>query len=96
VQNLIETKKLQGTKGAYKLVTPVHKLEVPATVHALVAARLDRLTEREKDVLQTAAVIGREFDEPALAAVVEQETPQLREALQKLKETEFVYEQSLY
>jgi class 3 adenylate cyclase/tetratricopeptide (TPR) repeat protein len=96
VQNLIETKKLQGSKGAYKLVTPVDKLEVPATVHALLAARIDRLTEREKDVLQTAAVIGREFDEPTLAAVVEQEAPQLREALQKLKDTEFVYEQSLY
>ncbi|MCX7064499.1 MAG: AAA family ATPase, partial [Proteobacteria bacterium] len=96
VQNLIETKKLQGGKGAYKLVTPVDKLEVPATVHALLAARIDRLTEREKDVLQTAAVIGREFDEPTLAAVVEQEAPQLREALQKLKDTEFVYEQSLY
>jgi len=41
-------------------------------------------------------VIGREFDEPTLAAVVEEAAPQLREALQKLKDTEFVYEQSLY
>jgi class 3 adenylate cyclase len=96
VQNLIETGKLQGSKGAYKLVTPVSKLEVPSSVHALLAARIDRLAEREKDVLQTAAVIGREFDEPTLAAVVEQDAPQLREALQKLKDTEFVYEQSLY
>jgi adenylate cyclase len=65
-------------------------------VHALLAARIDRLAAREKDVLQTAAVIGKEFDEPTLAAVVEQDAPQLREALQKLKETEFVREQSLY
>ena len=96
VQNLIESGKLQGGKGAYRLTTPVDKLEVPSSVHALLAARIDRLAEREKDVLQTAAVIGREFDEPPLAAVVEQDAPQLREALQKLKETEFVYEQSLY
>jgi class 3 adenylate cyclase len=96
VQNLIETGKLQGHKGEYKLVMPVDKLEVPSSVHALLAARIDRLAEREKDVLQTAAVIGREFDEPTLAAVVEQDAPQLREALQKLKDTEFVYEQSLY
>jgi adenylate cyclase len=96
VQNLIETSKLQGSKGAYKLVMAVSKLEVPSSVHALLAARIDRLAEREKDVLQTAAVIGREFDEPTLAAVVEQDAPQLREALQKLKDTEFVYEQSLY
>jgi class 3 adenylate cyclase/tetratricopeptide (TPR) repeat protein len=96
VQNLIESGKLQGSKGAYRLVTPVDKLEVPSSVRALLAARIDRLAEREKDVLQTAAVIGREFDEPTLAAVVEQAAPQLREALQKLKDTEFVYEQSLY
>jgi class 3 adenylate cyclase/tetratricopeptide (TPR) repeat protein len=96
VQNLIESGKLQGSKGAYHLITPVDKLEVPSSVHALLAARIDRLAEREKDVLQTAAVIGREFDEPTLAAVVEQDAPQLREALQTLKDTEFVYEQSLY
>ncbi|HEY2774003.1 MAG TPA: adenylate/guanylate cyclase domain-containing protein [Candidatus Binatia bacterium] len=96
VQNLIESGKLQGSKGAYRLVTPVHKLEVPSSVHALLAARIDRLAAREKDVLQTAAVIGREFDEPTLAAVVEQDAPQLREALQTLKDAEFVYEQSLY
>src|SRR6185436_16794253 len=96
IQNLIESGKLQGSKGAYRLITPVDKLEVPSSVQALLAARIDRLAEREKDVLQTAAVIGREFDEPTLAAVVEQDAPQLREALQKLKDTEFVYEQSLY
>ncbi len=96
VQSLIESGKLQGSKGAYRLVTPVEKLEIPSSVHALIAARIDRLAQREKDVLQTAAVIGREFDEPTLAAVVEQEAPQLREALQMLKDAEFVHEQALY
>jgi class 3 adenylate cyclase len=43
VQNLIESGKLQGSKGAYRLVTPVDKLEVPSSVHALLAARIDRL-----------------------------------------------------
>jgi class 3 adenylate cyclase/tetratricopeptide (TPR) repeat protein len=96
VQHLIESGKLQGSKGAYRLGTPIDRLEVPSSVQVLLAARIDRLAQREKDVLQTAAVIGREFDEPTLAAVVEQDAPQLREALQTLKDTEFVYEQSLY
>jgi tetratricopeptide (TPR) repeat protein len=96
VQNLIETGKLQGTKGAYKLVTPLARLDVPTAVHALLAARIDRLASREKDVLQAASVIGRAFDEPTLAAIVALEPPQLRESLQKLKSAEFVYEQSLY
>ena len=37
-------------------------------MQAVLAARIDRLAEREKQVLQTAAVIGREFSEPILAA----------------------------
>src|SRR6266478_2394485 len=61
IQNLIESGKLEGSKGGYRLVTPIDKLEVPSSVQALLAARIDRLAEREKDVLQTAAVIGREF-----------------------------------
>jgi adenylate cyclase len=96
VLSLIESGKLHGSTGAYRLVTPVDTMEVPASVHALLAARIDRLGERDKRVLQTAAVIGREFDEPTLAAVAELPAPQLREALQTLKSAEFVYEQALY
>jgi len=96
VQSLIESGKLHGSTGAYRLVAAIDSLEVPSSVHALLAARIDRLGEREKAVLQTAAVIGREFDEPTLAAVAELPAPQLREALQALKSAEFLYEQALY
>ena len=44
--------------------------EVPPSVQALLAARIDRLAEREKQVLQTAAVIGKEFAEPILRRVL--------------------------
>lgn len=40
VQDLIETGHLDGTRGAYRLVTPVEKLQVPATVQAVLAARI--------------------------------------------------------
>jgi class 3 adenylate cyclase/tetratricopeptide (TPR) repeat protein len=96
VQNLIETGKLEGSEGKHRLVMPLDRLDVPATVHALLAARIDRLPEYEKNALQTAAVIGREFDEPTLEAVLGDETAKLRQAVQTLKNTEFVYEQSLY
>ena len=70
MQSLIETGALQGTRGSYRLVTPIARLQVPPTVQALLAARIDRLAEREKHVLQTAAVIGKEFAEPILQRVV--------------------------
>ena len=70
VQSLIESGKLQGSAGAYRLTAPVETLDVPASVHAVLAARIDRLAEREKQLLQTAAVIGKDFSEPVLVAVV--------------------------
>ncbi|MFQ5668243.1 MAG: hypothetical protein ACE5I7_17670 [Candidatus Binatia bacterium] len=69
-QTLIESGHLEGTRGAYRLVTPIDRLEVPATVRAVLAARIDRLPEREKRLLQVASVIGKDFPEPLLAAVV--------------------------
>ncbi len=96
VQALAETGSLEGEKGAYRLVRPEAELRLPATVQAVLAARIDRLAEREKQVLQTAAVIGREFSEPVLRRVVELSEIDLTAALQKLTSAEFVYEEALY
>jgi len=70
VQALVEAGRLTGAKGAYRLATPVDEITIPATVQAVLAARIDRLGEREKAVLQAAAVIGKEFSEPVLRAVL--------------------------
>ena len=96
VQTLIESGNLQGTRGSYRLVTPIERLAVPASVQAVLAARIDRLPEREKQVLQAAAVIGKEFAEPILFAAAELPEGELRAALATLKTHEFVYEQALY
>jgi class 3 adenylate cyclase len=96
VQTLIESGQLQGGRGAYQLAAPVERLEVPPTVQALLAARIDRLPEREKTVLQAASVIGKDFSEPLLAAVAELSERELDEALAVLRSGEFVHEVSLY
>jgi adenylate cyclase len=96
IQELIESGQLEGTRGRYRLVTPLESLEVPGTVQSLLAARIDRLAEREKQLLQTAAVIGREFTEPLLEAIVELPRMDLSAGLQLLKSGEFIYEQALY
>jgi adenylate cyclase len=96
VQTLIETGQLKGLRGAYRLVTPVAKLEVPPTVRAILAARIDRLGERERRVLQTASVIGKEFSEPFLAAVADLPASELAAALAALRRAEFIHEQSLF
>jgi len=96
VQTLIESGNLQGTRGSYRLVTAIERLAVPASVQAVLAARMDRLPEREKQVLQAAAVIGNEFTEPILFAAAELPESEIRAALATLKTNEFVYEQALY
>jgi adenylate cyclase len=60
---------LLGEGGAYRLATPIETLALPATVQALLSARIDRLGERAKDLLQVASVIGKQFDEPLLQEV---------------------------
>ena len=96
VQTLIESGSLQGTRGSYRLVTPIERLAVPVSVQAVLAARIDRLPEREKQVLQAAAVIGKDFAEPILFAAAELPESEIRAALATLKTNEFVYEQVLY
>ena len=96
VQSLAEAGSLEGKKGAYRLVQAVAELTLPSTVQAVLAARVDRLEEREKLVLQTAAVIGRQFTEPILRRVVELPETGLDRALDKLADAEFIFEQALY
>jgi adenylate cyclase len=96
VQSLIESGHLEGERGNYALVTPVEELEVPVSVQALLASRIDRLAEGEKEILQTAAVIGKDFAEPVLVAASGQPQAVVTEALAELKAAEFIYEQSLY
>jgi adenylate cyclase len=95
-QTLIESGHLEGTRGAYRLVTPIEKLQVPATVQAVLAARIDRLPEREKRLLQVAAVIGKDFAEPLLAEVAELPAEELKASLAALRRAEFIHEQSIY
>src|SRR5205085_9569818 len=49
----------EGERGAYRLKHGVDSIPLPATIHAVVAARIDHLEEIAKQVLETAAVIGR-------------------------------------
>ncbi len=100
VQSLVESGRLSGERGAYRLTVPVEALEVPATVQAVLAARIDRLPEREKEVLQTAAVIGKTFGEAVLREVASSVATigdaELDAAVSALVAAEFFYEASLY
>lgn len=96
VRDLVESGYLTGERGARRLVRPLELDAVPTAVQPLLAARIDRLGAREKSVLQTAAVIGREFPAPLLAAATGLDEDELDQALHELTSAEFTYEQELY
>jgi tetratricopeptide (TPR) repeat protein len=69
---------------------------VPATVQALLAARIDRLPPEDKRLLQTAAVIGTEVPWPLLQAIADTPDETLYRSLAHLQAAEFLYETSLF
>jgi adenylate cyclase len=96
VQELVESGSLVGTRGAYRLVRSVDVVAIPPTVQAVLAARIDRLPEREKAVLQTAAVVGRELPELVLRRIVDLPEAELASALRALIAGELLFEAALY
>jgi tetratricopeptide (TPR) repeat protein len=96
VQTLIEIKVLVGARGAYHLAKPVEQIKVPASVRAVLAARIDRLTPAEKRLLQAAAVIGKDVPYTILAAIAGESEDVLRPSLTHLQEMEFLYETGLF
>ena len=96
VRTLVETGVLVGEPGAYRLVKPLDSLQVPATVQAVLAARIDRLPSEEKRLLQTAAVIGTEVPLPLLQAIAELPEAALHRGLAHLQAAEFLYETRLF
>src|SRR4029077_10175944 len=96
VRTLVETQVLVGEPGSYRLAQALPTIQVPATVQAVLAARIDRLPPEEKQLLQTAAVIGTEVPLVLLQAMAEVPEEPLRLGLTHLQAAEFVYETRLF
>jgi predicted ATPase len=92
VRTLVEMGVLVGQPGAYRLAKPIESLQVPATVQAVLAARIDRLPAEAKRLLQTAAVIGTEVPLPLLQTIADMPEEALHRHLARLQTTEFLYE----
>ena len=96
VRTLVETNVLVGERGNYHLEKKVESTQVPATVQAVLAARIDRLPPQEKQLLQSAAVIGKDVPFSLLQAITELSDAELRRGLTRLQAAEFLYETSLF
>ena len=103
VRALVETQVLVGDRGAYRMPTVPPQAEgrpeawqLPATVQAILAARIDWLAPEDKRLLQAAAVIGKTVPVTLLAAIADIPEPSLRQGLTRLQAAEFLHETSLF
>jgi class 3 adenylate cyclase/predicted ATPase len=96
VRTLAETGVLIGAPGAYCLARALPTIQVPATVQAVLGARIDRLPPEDKRLLQTAAVIGAEVPLALLQAIAELPEDSLHRGLAHLQTAEFLYEMPLF
>src|SRR5260370_3367392 len=92
-QVLLDEGALVRDGAALKLTKPLNALKIPPTVQGILAARIDRLPADAKELLQTLAVIGREFPISLIGAVVTKSDDELNRLLNDLQLGEFIYEQ---
>jgi class 3 adenylate cyclase/tetratricopeptide (TPR) repeat protein len=96
VRALVEMEVLVGERGAYRLGKDPVAIQIPPTVQAILAARIDRLPADDKRLLQVASVIGKDLPWTLLLETAEQSEDHLRAGLARLQAAEFVYEAKLF
>ena len=90
-KTVLESAKDKGAAAAAPSGGPSGSLTVPATLHASLLARLDRLAAPSKEVAQIGAVLGREFSYSLIRPVAQCEETTLQAALAQLSEAELLF-----
>jgi transcriptional regulator with AAA-type ATPase domain/tetratricopeptide (TPR) repeat protein len=96
VRTLVETKALVGERGRYRSTHPIQATQIPPTVQAMLADRIDRLAPTDKRLLQVASVVGKEVSFALLLAIAELPGEALRQGLDHLQAAEFLHEMELF
>jgi predicted ATPase len=94
-KSLLEMRALGQDEHGYILTPGALQGKIPETIQNVIAARIDRLPEREKRLLQAAAVIGREFPLQLLQSIAEEEH-HLTDSLQHLQALGLIYDRGFF
>jgi adenylate cyclase len=91
VRALVDEGHVTGQPGDYVLARPIEQWRIPDSVHALIAARIDRLPEEPRGLLHYASVIGQEFAPRTLATLAALDDEPFDSGLTLLEESGFVH-----
>jgi class 3 adenylate cyclase len=90
IRGLVEQGDLQAGPGHYCLTRPVTDLPLPDSIQSLLAARIDRLNEVDKGLLQAVSVLGREFDRQTAQALSDLPDEQIAQSFERLERADFI------
>jgi predicted ATPase len=93
--SLLENGSIQRKDHKFVLTRKPSEIEVPDTIQGIIAARMDRIEENLKRIMQVASVIGREFAYRILATITGM-SEELKASLLNLQGLEFIYEKQLF
>jgi len=96
IRSLKDLKLIQRRDDKYCLAKEIKDLTIPTTIQDVIMARVDSLPEVAKEVLQTGAVIDREFSFGLIQEVTDFSPRELLSHLSTLKESELLYERGIY
>jgi class 3 adenylate cyclase/tetratricopeptide (TPR) repeat protein len=96
VRSLVDSGVLVGERGAYRVTRETGGVVIPATIHSVLAARIDRLPSEHKRLLQAASVIGKDVPLTLLAALGLAPMESVHRSLAELQEAEFLYQTRLF
>jgi class 3 adenylate cyclase/tetratricopeptide (TPR) repeat protein len=96
VRRLVDAAVLEGMRGSHRLARPFSSTDVPPTVQAVLAARIDELPAATKHLLEEAAVIGHDVPFALLHAICGLPEDELRGLLDHLQTAEFLYSTRLF
>jgi tetratricopeptide (TPR) repeat protein len=96
VRTLVESNVLGGKAGEYRTSFSIEQIEIPPSVQAVLAARIDRLKPSEKHVLQSAAVVGTDVPLALLREIVNLRDEELHSILPELEAGELLYQTAIY
>jgi predicted ATPase len=87
---LVEDGKLEEADGAYRVIGDLGQLQVPDTLHALIAARLDAVDPADRALIQDGSVLGQSFSVAALVALTGEPAEALEPRLRGLVHREIL------
>jgi class 3 adenylate cyclase/tetratricopeptide (TPR) repeat protein len=91
VQALKDSGATEGEPRHYRLTQSTRQIDMPETIHSVLATRVDLLDARSKSLLQTCAVIGKDAPAALLSRMMETDVEELAPQLRTLERADLLY-----